>query len=232
MRPAVSASMPKTDERANKQQRRKPRSYLAAAVTVVFVSLVATTVCGAFESSFTSIAERQCRKTGVLNIDDTEYAASRACPGRGGYKVFIDEEDLRETLTVGRTMHQAGQEPAARDFFGAFNSYDDKIEWRSGKDGRPFALIAGWSFADSENVSASGRPNSVRLLVVMRLPPGPVCKVAYIDRAANSNADELARQAADDIAPSFKCGSDSVQTIGQQGPGIAAMTRLTKKSGS
>ncbi len=56
------------------------------------------------------------------------------------------------------------------------------------------------------------------MLVVLRLPPGPVCKVAYVDRAANGDANALARQAADEIARNFKCDSDTVQTLGKLGP--------------
>lgn len=58
----------------------------------------------------------------------------------------------------------------------------------------------------------------------MRLPPGPVCKVAYIDRTANSNANELARKAADEVAPNFKCGTDKVQILGERGRAIDALS--------
>jgi len=61
------------------------------------------------------------------------------------------------------------------------------------------------------------------LLVVFRLPPAPVCKVAYIDRAANSDADALARTAADEIARDFKCATDKVRVIGTRGPAISHM---------
>ncbi len=47
------------------------------------------------------------------------------------------------------------------------------------------------------------------MLVVTKLPPGAVCPVAYVDAAANPDADDLARQAADQIARDFKCGTDS-----------------------
>lgn len=187
-----------------------------------------TTPAHAAESSYSSIAEKQCRKLDVLKIDGTEYPVSRVCAGRGGYWVFVDEEDLRETLTVGTTMRQAGKEPAAQDRFGAFNSFEDRIEWRSGTNGKPYALIAGWSFADNGHPDAGGRPGSVRFVVVMRLPPGPVCKVAYIDRAANTDAEELARQAADDIARNFKCGTDTVHLIGKRGPAAEAMSPETE----
>jgi hypothetical protein len=145
------------------------------------------------------------------------------CEGRGGYKIFIREDDLRETLTIGKTLKNAADEPAASDHYEAFNSYDDTVEWRSGADGKPYAVIVGWSYADNENPDADGRPTSLRLLVVLRLPPGAVCKVAYVDRAANADANALARTAADEIAPNFKCGADKVQIVGARGRAIEAM---------
>ena len=55
------------------------------------------------------------------------------------------------------------------------------------------------------------------MLAVTRLPPGPVCHVAYVDVQANPNANELARKAADEIARNFKCGKDEVKMIGDSG---------------
>jgi hypothetical protein len=175
-------------------------------------------------SSYTSIAEKHCRKFDREMLNGYEFAATRVCEGRGGYKVFVREDDLREVLTVGKTLKLAGEEPAATDGYGAFNSYDDAVEWRSGADGKPYALIVGWSYADNENKDADGRPKSLHLVAVMRLPPGQVCKVAYIDRAANRNANELARKAADEVAPNFKCGTDKVRILGQRGRAIDALS--------
>jgi hypothetical protein len=196
-------------------------------VGIAFVVLsLAIANAKAADSSYSSIAPKACRSVAALKIDGTEYAASRVCPGRGGYKVYVDEEDLRETLSVGKTLRQAVREPAAADRFGAFNSYEDTVEWRLRAGGTPYALIAGWAFADNDHPDAAGRPKSARLLVVMRLPPGPVCKIAYVDRAANNDANALARKAADAIAPNFKCGSDTPIMIGTAGAAAAAFARL------
>ncbi len=200
-----------------KQTYRLCRLLATAGAAAFVLWLAGAPALRAADSSYSSIAEKDCRRLSVLRIEGSEYAVSRVCAGRGGYKVFIDEEDLRETLTVGRTIRQAAKEPAATDRFGAFNGYEDKVEWRSGADGKPYALIAGWWFANND-LESSGRPKSVRMLVVLRLPPGPVCKVAHIDRAANSDANELARKAADEIARNFKCDSDTVQMLGKSGP--------------
>lgn len=62
------------------------------------------------------------------------------------------------------------------------------------------------------------------MLVVTRLPPGPVCHVAYIDAIANPNSNELARKAADDFARSFRCGKDEVKIIGGRGRAVELAT--------
>lgn len=196
-------------------------------IASIILSLAAAGAKAA-DSGVGSIAAKECRQLAALNIGDTEYAASRACRGRGGYNIYIDEEDLRETLTVGKTQRQAAREPAARDRFGAFNGYSDPIEWRLTRGGVPYALIAGWSFADNENPDAAGRPREARFLAVIRLPPGPVCKVAYVDRGANPDARALARKAADAVAANFKCHKDTPIMIGKTGPAAAALSRLRK----
>jgi hypothetical protein len=200
----------------------KRRSNILALAVLLAVASTAQAI--AASSSYTSIADKHCRKFDRLMVDGYEFAATRVCEGRGGYKVFVREDDLREVLTVGKTLKLAGNEPAAADGYEAFNSYDDAVEWRSGADGKPYALIVGWSYADNENKDANGRPKSLPLMVVMRLPPGQVCKVAYIDRAANGNANELARKAADEVAPNFKCGTDKVRILGQRGRAIEALS--------
>ena len=54
--------------------------------------------------------------------------------------------------------------------------------------------------------------------MVTRLPPGPVCHVAYIDVRANPNPNELARNTADEFARDFKCGKDEVRIAGETRP--------------
>jgi hypothetical protein len=77
------------------------------------------------------------------------------------------------------------------------------------QNGRSFAIIQRWQLDDNTNPDKSGRPRPQAMLVVTRLPPGPVCHLAYVDAAANSDANELARKAADELFCDFKCGQDS-----------------------
>ncbi|MGL3209422.1 hypothetical protein [Bradyrhizobium sp. BR 1433] len=176
----------------------------------------------AISSSYSSTAPKACRMIGKPSEEDG--STTRVCPGKSGLVVLINEGDLREVVSVGRNREAAAREPAAQAWFGPFSSTGDRVEWRAA-GGKPFAIIQRWQIADNSEQDKRGGPVSRAMLAVTRLPPGDVCHVAYVDVAANPNANELARQAADDFARDFKCGTDAVKTIGQSG----RTTSLTKR---
>jgi hypothetical protein len=169
-------------------------------------------------SAYSSIAAANCWSEGPGRVEDSP---TRVCRGRATLVVLVSKDDKRETVSVGHNRVEAAQEPAANTFFGPFNSALPAIEWRIAGD-NPFAMIQRWRIADvvDQTISYGGGPKAKPLLVVSRLPPGEVCPVAYVDAEANSNADELARQAADQIARDFKCGTDQAEVLGT--PGRAA----------
>jgi hypothetical protein len=175
-----------------------------------------------FSSSYTSTAPGGCRVTGAGNgVDDSTI---RVCPGKSGLVVVVSEDDLRETVSVGRNRAAAAKEPAAQSWFGPFNSTTNTVEWRA-MDGRPFAIIQRWHIADIADEDKNGRPIAKPLLAVTRLPPGAVCHIAYVDVKANPNANELARKAADESARNFRCGKDKVKVIGERGRAVELAAR-------
>ncbi|QPF88239.1 hypothetical protein IC762_23980 [Bradyrhizobium genosp. L] len=165
-------------------------------------------------SSYTSTAPKDCRTIG--KPDEESGSSTRLCPGKHSFVVLVSEGDLREVVSVGRNRAAAAEEPAAKAWFGPFSSTGDTVEWRAAGQ-KPFAIIQRWLIADNSEQDKRGGPISRAMLAVTRLPPGAVCHVAYVDVAANPNANELARQAADEFARDFKCGEDKVRTIGQSG---------------
>ena len=130
-----------------------------------------------FGSSYTSTAPKDCRVTSAgTEVDDSTI---RTCQGKAGLVVLISEDDLRETVSVGRNRATAAKEPAARVWFGPFNSTEHTVEWRT-MNGKPFAIIQRWHIADNADQDKNGRPIAKPMLAVTRLPPG-VCHVAYVD---------------------------------------------------
>jgi hypothetical protein len=174
-----------------------------------------------FSSFYTSTAPKDCRVTSAGN--GVDGSTIRVCPGKAGFRVVITEDDLRESVSIGRTRAAADKEPAAEASFGPFNSTTNTVEWRAA-DGEPFAIIQRWHIADNSDEGKDGRPIAKPLLAVTRLAPGQVCHVAYIDVKANPNANELARKAADETARGFKCGKDAVKVIGASGRAVELAT--------
>jgi hypothetical protein len=170
-----------------------------------------------FGSVYSSAFDKDCRKITAFKVDDDDYASERVCPGPKGLVLLKQEDDLRETVSVGRTAKVAGLEPAAGQGFGPFNSTTGTVEWRVNAKGKPFAMILRWQIADSDDPDKNGRPQTKEMLVVTRLPPGAACHVAYIDVTANPDADDLARKAADEHAQRFDCRKDRVAVLGSRG---------------
>jgi hypothetical protein len=194
----------------------------AAALFCATIGLNSAANAQTIGSSYTSTAPRDCRVTSAGN--GVDGSTIRVCPGKAGLKVLVSEDDLRETVSVGRNRGAAENEPAAQAWFGPFNSTTTTVEWRA-LDGKPFAIIQRWHIADNSDEDRNGRPVAKPMLAVTRLPPGPVCHVAYIDVQANPNANELARKAADEIARGFKCGKDEVRLVGETGRAVEMARR-------
>jgi hypothetical protein len=193
-----------------------------AALCYADSGLISPAKAQTFGSTYTSTAPRDCRVSSAGNgVDDS---TTRVCPGKAGLVVLVSEDDLRETVSVGRNRAAATREPAAEVWFGPFNSTTPTVEWRA-VDGKPFAIIQRWHLADNSDAGMDGRPVAKPMLAVTRLPPGAVCHVAYVDVKANPNANELARKAADETARDFKCGSDAVKVIGESGRAVELATR-------
>ncbi|WP_167768016.1 hypothetical protein [Bradyrhizobium sp. MOS001] len=171
-------------------------------------------------STYSSTAPKDCRQIGEPS--ELDGSNTRVCPGKDGLIVLIAEDDLREIVSVGRNRKAAAEEPA-KVWFAPFNSSEATVEWRSAGT-KSFAMIQRWHIADSTDPDKQGRPNTKAMLVVTRLPPGPVCHVAYVDAIANPTANELARKAADDFARSFTCGKDEVKIVGTRGRAVELAT--------
>jgi hypothetical protein len=207
------------------QMKRVPRRQLFAPATAALFaaafSLISAASAQTFSSSYTSTAPRDCRTVGKPGDNGS---TTQVCPGKSGLVVLLSEDDLRQTVSVGPNRAAASKEPAAEAWFAPFNSTANTVEWRA-VDGKPFAIIQRWLIADNNDLDKAGTPTSKPVLAVTRLPPGPVCHVAYIDGQANRNANELARQAADEFARDFRCGKDEVKVVGEKGAAVSLAKR-------
>jgi hypothetical protein len=204
--------------------KRVPRRQLIVPATAALFAAAFSPISPAnaqtFSSSYTSTAPKDCRTIGKPENGST----TQVCPGKSGLVVVISEDDLRQTVSVGPDRAAASKEPAAEAWFAPFNSTANTVEWRA-VDGKQFAIIQRWLIADNNDTDKVGSPISKPMLAVTRLAPGPVCHVAYVDGQANRNANELARQAADEFARDFKCGKDEVKLVGEKGAAVSLAKR-------
>jgi len=197
------------------------RTALLCLAPLLICSNVGDAAAQSMGSTYTSTATKDCRQVGKPS--ELDGSTTRICKGKDGLVVLIAEDDLREIVSVGRNRKAAAEEPAAKVWFAPFNSSETTVEWRAA-DTKPFAIIQRWHIADGTDPDKQGRPTTKAMLVVTRLPPGPVCHIAYVDAIANTNANELARKTADEFARSFTCGKDEVKIIGTRGRAVELAT--------
>ena len=165
-------------------------------------------------SVYTRTAGPDCH-TRMEKQDGIDIGSTTVCKGFAGVAVTIYDDDSRIAVSYGRTP---SSEPAAKTWFGPLNSIGDMLEWRVESGGgarKPFATILRWrlnAVDDADNI------RKLDVLVVTRLgPPGGVCHVAYVDAQANRDANELAREAADEKAKDFRCDVDKPALVGAKG---------------
>jgi hypothetical protein len=172
------------------------RIFLGFAAALAIAG-IAGPALAAFDSAYTDINLDECSIT-----ESSDFGSVWACAGYKGTPVRIAEGDLRFFVSYG---FGAADEPAAGQTPPPFNTLGPKIEWRmSNASGawKPVATIVRY-FVSKDDGASEGQ-----ILVVTQLGEGQTCQIAYVDALANSNANELARKAADDLAGSYDCTAE------------------------
>jgi hypothetical protein len=144
-----------------------------------------------------------------------EQGGSAYCQGYKGYPVHFSEGDLRQMVRFGHLAKLEGQ----WESFGNFNRINDTIEWRL-KDAKPYAAILRWFLEVPDDQGNFTPQSNGQVLVVSTVASheNPTsCVVGYVDAKANKNANDLAREIADTLAPQFRCGSDTPRFSGVPG---------------
>jgi hypothetical protein len=119
------------------------------------------------------------------------------CKGVGGYKLWLIEGDLRQSITV---VDPKGKEYNLKfwEIFGGFSAVGDKAEWRT-KNGKPHALIVRLNV----NEDPDDMFKRTSYLIVAKILPDAACVVDVVSSSKTQNAD--ARKIADASAKA-KCG--------------------------
>jgi hypothetical protein len=158
-------------------------------------------------SLYSDLKIKQCQQLALF--EDEGEGGEWLCKGIKDYDVRIWEGDLRSFVGFGK---MAPAQCASMQTFGAFNSLGPRVEWRM-KDGKPFATILRWL---TEQSADAGAPRKQNWLVVTKLDGKEACHIAYID-TKYADANEVARQRADEEAASFNCARDMPEIFSSLG---------------
>jgi len=148
----------------------------------------------------------------IFDHQEGEDWSDLVCSGYKGYPVFLYYSDARETVFYGFPP-QDGR--PAWESFTSFNTAGPRIEWRIEKiDGReiPFATIHRW-FVTTDPEDSNGHTEVLVVNKVGQIGEWKGCVVGYVSASGNADANDKARQIADERARDFNCGTDEPVAI-------------------
>lgn len=187
--------------------------------------LAAPLPANAAESVYTDASIDKCENL-LENPDQVDIdmgTISVKCPGYKGYPFYFNEFDVRQSTYFGHLSQEILD--GAGETFAAFNHIGDKIEWRLDDRGVPRATILRYTIENmNPETSEPDKAFYGQILVVSRVgqPEDKTgCVTAYIDALANKDANDMARQLADEQAPSFACGREKPVFHGKVGKKIS-----------
>ncbi|WP_245408877.1 hypothetical protein [Rhizobium wuzhouense] len=178
------------------------------------------TSAAANESVYTDLDLDNCQ-----TLSEDPMGVSLKCKGYRDYPVYFKEGDLRQSVFYGHVDQELID--GAFESFSAFNHINTKVEWRLDDQGKPFAAILRWFIDNPGPDGSSTRASRGEILVVSRVGTvdyGGSCMVALVDAKANPDANEKARQMADDTAADFACGMQEPEWVGKRGELVSERT--------
>lgn len=167
----------------------------AVLLTSLFVlACAATAAAQANQSLYTTLDTARCR-TLESNPSEAGYYLGQ-CPGVAGYKLLLEEGDIRQNITVVTPRGRKQSLDLWSVIGSSFSFVGQKAEWRVRKSGGkvvPVALIVRYNLSNPED-SAKG----TSYLTVSKITANKICVTHKIPPGANAN--EEARRAADGAA--------------------------------
>jgi hypothetical protein len=148
-------------------------------------------------------------KCATIERDGETGSVRLHCKHPTGYQLHLTDDDARMSVGFGpngRKQRSIGQT------LNPLNSIHNVLELRYMPGAtKPHAAIMRYHTGSSRGEEGKGQ-----VLVVTKLAGDDACQVAHIDAVANQDANELARQTADNVA-SFDCAKDEPNVVGKTG---------------
>jgi hypothetical protein len=166
-----------------------------ATVAVLLIGCAGPAFSQSNQSVYTNLNGQLCR---TLKSDSSGAGSYEArCPGVGGYQLLVQEDDLRDNITVITPRGPKQSLDLWSIISPAFSSVGKKAEWRVKRTrGKvvPVALVVRFNASEDP-----GDPTKITsYLVVSKITPSEVCVTDKIPPGAKAN--EVARNAADRAA--------------------------------
>ncbi len=143
------------------------------------------------DSVYTDLSPARCK---TVKTSEEGASSVQRCPGVAGYSLLVEDNDMRQSVTVVAPDGKRHPLNYWQVVTTAFSSVGGKAEWRVAREGkrvRPVALIV--------RVNASENPASpeqkTSYLAVAKITPGGVCVTDKVKGGPTAN--EEARRAAD-----------------------------------
>lgn len=161
---------------------------------MAILACAATAAAQANQSTYTNLDGRGCRTLKSDSSGAGYYLGQ--CPGVAGYKLLVEEGDIRQNITVITPRGQKHSLDLWSVVGSSFSFVGKKAEWRMQKQGGklvPVALIIRYNLSNPEDSS-----KGTSYLTVSKITPAKICVTNKIPPSANAN--EEARRAADNSA--------------------------------
>ncbi len=148
------------------------------------------------DSAYTDLDTDNCE---ILSQVEEGESISWRCPGFRTFPVYVNAGD-------GRFDVDAGLDDESFDTIGQFNAPGPRVEWRL-RDQAPFAIIY-----RLREVALDAR-GSTLFVETIGTAGVPGCTVATVAGEV-PDANQMARDLADALAPNFRCGVNQPARVG------------------
>jgi hypothetical protein len=136
------------------------------------------------------------------------------CKDPGGFEFFVAEDDLRFSIGYG----PGGRDQRSfRQSLAPFNTINNTIELRqrAGANAPHASILRYYTEGAIDNQTGRLRERG-EILVVTKIDGAKACHLAYVDAAANPDANHLAQEAADN-GDGFDCEKAEPKRVGKTG---------------
>lgn len=171
-----------------------PRTLLI--IVILFCFLAINAAAQSNTSVYTDLTGPKCKTLKQTSAEAGSYEGQ--CPGVAGYKLLVQEGDLRQNIVV---VTPSGKKKSLELWSvvgSGFSSLGNKAEWRmqgAGAKALPVALIVRYNVANPED---STKGTSWLAIVRISSDASKICVTESIPPGANQNVK--AREAADNSA--------------------------------